>query len=233
MFIDWPALTDLLFATDRPWLPAPALQHWGLRLGWGLVLAALLLWFGRRRPGQLWPGLAGLLLLWCLVPGPVSPAYWLGLAFQLPSLMTGVLCLAWLGAHLRRRRHAGAGHLPPPAWLRALVPASLAGVALGWLLLLDTFAVLPVSLYAWGFSPAALGLAALAAGLPWVRSGSPRPGALLLGVVLLLYVLLRLPSGNLWDALLDPLLWLALHGFWLWRGLRWLKARRAAAATRV
>ena len=37
-----------------------------------------------------------------------------------------------------------------------------------------------------------------------------------------LFVTLRLPTGNLWDALLDPLLWVVLH----WMGLRWLWARK-------
>ena len=37
--------------------------------------------------------------------------------------------------------------------------------------------------------------------------------------VLAVYVVLRVPTGNLWDALLDPFVWLALHGR-VWRSLR-------------
>jgi len=33
----------------------------------------------------------------------------------------------------------------------------------------------------------------------------------LLPLVLLFFVLTRLPTGNLWDALLDPLLWIVLQ----------------------
>jgi len=45
------------------------------------------------------------------------------------------------------------------------------------------------------------------------------------------FALTRLPSGNLWDALLDPWLWLALHGvllrqLWLWWRQRQGKGHR-------
>jgi len=40
--------------------------------------------------------------------------------------------------------------------------------------------------------------------------------------VLAAYVLLRLPTGNVWDAVLDPFVWLALH-VQLWR--TWRAAR--------
>jgi hypothetical protein len=230
--MDWTSLADALLSTQAPGLPAPLLQHGGLRLGWGLVLVALALWVGRRWPRRVRFGLAsGVLGLACLLPGPLSPAYWLGLAFQAPSLMTVLLCVCWSVDQLRAGERGES--VVPPVTLHALVAT---GIVLGWLLLLDTFAVLPFSLYAAGFSPAAVGVAGVAACLPWVMQGtqpSARGVSLLLGGVLLLYVLLRLPSGNLWDALLDPLLWLALHGFWLWRGWRWFRARRAAAATRA
>jgi hypothetical protein len=37
---------------------------------------------------------------------------------------------------------------------------------------------------------------------------------------LALFVLLRLPTGNVWDALLDPWLWLLLQADWLQRRVR-------------
>jgi hypothetical protein len=44
-------------------------------------------------------------------------------------------------------------------------------------------------------------------------------------VVLAAYVLLRLPTGNVWDAVLDPFVWLALH-VQLWRaGCAWRASR--------
>jgi len=38
--------------------------------------------------------------------------------------------------------------------------------------------------------------------------------AWLLPVALLLFAGTRLPTGNVWDAVMDPLLWLFLHGAW-------------------
>lgn len=232
--MDWSAFTDALLSTQIPWLPDPVAMRWGWRLSWGLVLAGGVIWVGRRWPRRVQSGLAVLLLAWSLWPGAASPAHWLGLAFQSPSLMNTVICLVWAGSRLKP---GAPGPLLDTAQARALDLAGLAGIALGWLLLLDTFAVLPVSLYAAGFSPAAVAVAALAASLPWVVGGPRHPAravSMLLGAVLLLYVLLRLPSGNLWDALLDPWLWLALHLNWLLRGGRRLNAlRRGPAATRA
>lgn len=94
------------------------------------------------------------------------------------------------------------------------------GVLLGWVLLLDTLALLPVQWYAWGFSPVAPAVVFLVAMLPWVvwpaKLGN-RVGVWLAPLAVMLFVLLRLPSGNLWDALLDPLLWLVLQGYVLRR----------------
>jgi hypothetical protein len=94
---------------------------------------------------------------------------------------------------------------------------------LGWVLLLDTFAVLPLQLYAWGFSPAAPVLVMVMVLLPWVFARGAQPffsAQLLLPCAVLLFVLLRLPTGNVWDAVLDPGLWIALHGVALRMALR-------------
>jgi hypothetical protein len=63
-------------------------------------------------------------------------------------------------------------------------------------------------------------LAVTAAVLLWARV-APR-WVLSAVAVLAVYVLLRLPTGNVWDALLDPFVWLALH-VQLWR--TWRAAR--------
>jgi hypothetical protein len=91
------------------------------------------------------------------------------------------------------------------------------GIAAGWLLLLDTFALLPgVQLYAWGFSPAAPAVLLLVAVLPWVMSGSRGLVWLVAVALAAVFMGLHLPSGNAWDALIDPWLWAALH-VWGWR----------------
>lgn len=185
---------------------------WGVVLAWGvsaLVPASLI---------TRWPLLhraaVGLMLLWCAAPGVYSPDHWLGLAFQAPSISTVVLCAVLLW----RSPLAVAG---TAADVEARTPGldtlAAAGVLLGWLLLLDTFALLPVELYAWGFSPLSAAVCLLLACLPWVWMGSPGPhqrGWLVPGaalVVVAVFVALRLPSGNLWDALLDPGLWVVLQ----------------------
>jgi hypothetical protein len=100
----------------------------------------------------------------------------------------------------------------------------LAGLAalLGWALLLDSFAVLPVQLYAWGFSPAALFLVVSLSLLPWVFGGymaqtSRMAACVVVPLAALVFVVWRLPSGNVWDAVLDPWVWVALQVWFLRR----------------
>jgi hypothetical protein len=218
--MDWTAFLHSLLSTQVPALPLLGVMRLYLALSWALVLAALGLWLLQRwmpqgKPVWRWAVPVGL-VLWAVWPGPLSPTYWLGLAFQAPSLLSTVLCGMFV---LRPLKPA----VLPAERCEAPWYFSVAGVVLGWLLLLDTFAVWPVSLYALGSSPAALAVVALVACLPWLLAGprqSARNASFLLGGVLLLQVLLRLPTGNLWDALLDPWLWIVLQLDWLQRGLR-------------
>jgi hypothetical protein len=88
----------------------------------------------------------------------------------------------------------------------------LAGIVGGWVLLLDTFAQLPWSVYPLGFGPAALAVVLAMALAPLLQAGAMRRGtAWVVPAALLLFAVFRLPSGNLWDAVLDPWLWLVLH----------------------
>ena len=231
--MDLTAIFHALFSTQTPALPDIALLRMARYLSWAIVLAGIAMCVGRRWPQWLQCGLAGLLFVWTLIPGPVSPAFWLGLAFQMPSLTSTVIGLVSLVLVLR----TGSCTLSDPAQMRALQWAGLGGVLLGWLLLLDTFALLPLSLYSLGFSPATLGALALLASLPWIFFGPHHPARVvssLLGTVLLLHVLLRLPTGNVWDALLDPWLWIALQTGWLFFGARRINALlRQSKATRA
>jgi hypothetical protein len=96
-----------------------------------------------------------------------------------------------------------------PGWVLLL-----SCLLLGYGLMVDTFAVLPLQLYIWGFSPGLLLVMLALALLPWVVLPAGRTSGLsqwLAPVVLLLFAATRLPTGNLWDAVLDPWLWLALH----------------------
>jgi len=200
-------------SVESPVLPSPGAMQWWLYLGWSVVLA-----WGFAAQGQAWPQRvrrvgAALVALWCWVPGPYSPAYWLGMAFQAPSISSVVLC-AWL-----LRESLLVSRVAPPLPVptdRSALALSMLGVILGWALLLDTLALLPVSLYAWGFSPIAPALVLLVALVPWVlgyRHRSLGPKAWVAPIVVLLFVALRLPTGNVWAAMLDPWLWVLLHGY--------------------
>lgn len=197
-------------------LPDLPLQLLYGRLGWALVLAALLLALlptmlaarrGRHASANLakprWRStltvVAAMLVLMAL-PGEASPAFWLVLAFQQPSgLMVGFsvvsLCARWRAQPVRFV-------LPPGLALILAVT--------GLVMYLDIFGVLTLGLYYGGFHPVASPLLACGAAvgcavLAW-RGEPAGPSAAML-IAVLLFSLLRLPTGNLWDALLDPLLW--------------------------
>lgn len=233
--MDWTVVYHALVSTQTPALPHPIVMRLALHVTWAIVLGWGAMLLGSKLPRPYRLGLTLGLLVWALVPGAASPAYWLGLAFQTPSLMTTVICLWGLLAMARPAARRGA--VLNPAQIRALKLLGLGGVALGWLLLLDTFALLPFPFYAWGFSAAALAVVALLASVLWIFSGAA-PGRRIVSwlamLVLTLFVLTRLPTGNLWDALIDPWLWGLLQLGWITRFARRLMARwRASRATRA
>jgi len=186
-------------------LPDLALQIVYGRLAWALVAAALLLSLlslvfnqdlSRRTVAATVAALVALMLL----PGEASPAYWLALGFQYPSgLLVGCSVVALYGRWQRR---------PVRFMLHPGLALPLA--AIGLVLYLDAFGVLALGLYYGGFGARAAPLlacaAAAACALAIMRGQAVGTAAALLTGVLL-FSLLRLPSGNLWDALLDPLLW--------------------------
>ena len=228
-------LLNPMLSLQSPALPDIATLREARYDSWAICLAFLVLFLGRKLP-RLYPrSAAAVVLVWTLLPGPVSPAFWLGLAFQMPSPVSTMLCLLGCVRLLRST---------PPSWwapdtCHALRCVSGLAVVLGWVLLLDTFALLPISasVYALGFSPLAVMIAAVMASLPWVLGGVRAPSrfvSYLLWAVLLTFVVLRLPTGNLWDVLLDPWLWIVLQIDLIALAVRWFKAKwRGSKATRV
>ena len=102
-----------------------------------------------------------------------------------------------------------------------MVYATLAAL-LGYVLLLDTLALLPWQLYAWGFSAAALTCLLVVSVVPGIFLNPRDRGngwTLLLPAALVVFVLTRLPTGNVWDGVLDPLLWVAVQ-IYLWLTVR-------------
>jgi hypothetical protein len=185
-------------------LPDLALQIVYGKAAWALVLVTLLLALATR----LVPGFAqrhwgaatiGMVVL-ALLPAEWSPAWWLTLAFHYPSGLLAGCALVSL-ATLRQ------GNTP-----RFMLPLAVALplALLGTVLYLDAFGVLSLGLYYGGFgavSAPLLGCVAIAACAVAIFRGHAVQPAVALMTGLLLYALLRLPTGNLWDALLDPLLW--------------------------
>lgn len=208
-----------------PLLPDPAYLPWLGQVGWALVVAAVLLGgLGLQRPkvSKARVFMTASLAVWTFYPGPWGLSYWLGLAFQKPSLMACALALHYVVGYFGERNPSLSSTTypmsPAATGIARTGPVFLVGaLALGWILLIDTFGFLPFSVYVWGFHPVcSAGLLACAL-LAWVRSGrwhhvsGAMPALLLL--VLLVFWFSRWPSGNVWDAVLDPCLWIALHSF--------------------
>ena len=204
-------------------LPDLALQIAYGRLAWALVAAAVLM--------ALLPAIAqrtkllivAALVGWMMLPGAASPAYWLVLAFQYPSgLLTGCAVVSLQARWVGRRP-------------RFTLPAGLAlGLAaIGLVMYLDTFGVLALGLYYGGFNPVAAPLLACAAAIGFAinvwRGHAAGPSAAML-IAVLLFSLLRLPTGNLWDALFDPLLWSWALGSSIVAARRMLTARKPSQA---
>jgi hypothetical protein len=199
-------------STSSPLLPGAVLARWALPAFWAVVLVFAVLYFTKSlaKPRGKWIALA--VIAWAFVPGLWSPTYWLGLAFQLPSLMTVGFCAMALASYWRAGvRHRFSANISTVQWL---------GILLGWLLLLDTFLVLPFSLYRWGYSPVMLALLSVMAATLWAFSRARGTATVL--IVLALFVITRLPSGNVFDAVIDPWLWFALQfkAFKNWRAGR-------------
>lgn len=201
------------------------------RLAWGIVLASMLVALWPRRyalsRGAIGLIVAGMVALQAL-PGAASPTYWLALACQSPSGFLAGLCLA----RLYQYRYSGRAH--------AIMTPTLAGVLAGFgaLLYLDAIGLLSAGVYYWGFSPyapPALALLLAAGSAAALARGQFGPQAFALLLALMGFSILRLPTGNIWDALLDPLLWawalatLSRHALRRWKNKRRLQASTAPA----
>ena len=220
------SLSSVLTVLQAPLVPGLDAQALARPLLWALTLGGAVHWLARGCSPRVRQAALVLVLLWVALPGSASLAYWLAQAFQMPSLSSAALGLGYLWRVWRGPPRAGA-RVGARAATACQLMRSLRWLAvlLGWLLLLDLLALLPLSLYGLGFGTPALGVAVSLLLLFWLRWGAEpaaRPWLALAAAVLLLFVLTRWPSGNLWDALLDPLLWLGLQLRWLWawRGRR-------------
>jgi hypothetical protein len=143
------------------------------------------------------------------------------LVFQTPSLMTLCACLAvaWgdiKGPSSRLFGSHDQARLSPGLWLVV--------VLVGWCLSLDAFGWLPWDVYSMGFEPRLLWLAWGVLGL-WMATAYLLPlpdghakAATCCLLATGLFVVTQAPSGNVWDAWLDPGLWLFAHYQWIRHG---------------
>ena len=184
-------------------LPDLGLQIIYGRLAWGIVLAALLVSLWPRKhalsPRAVGAVVLGMLALQAL-PNGASPAFSLGLAFHWPSGLLVGLCLAKLFL-------TGAGEARDAVMSKHL---AIVIATSGTVLYLDAFGLISVGFYYWGFGPYAAPVIALllaaASGVAIYRDKA-RVQAVALLLALMSFTVLRLPTGNIIDALLDPLLW--------------------------
>ncbi len=211
--------------------PDLGLQSIALHVGWALVLGAISAFCLRPFPKTLRLAVVAFAMLASLMPGEWSPSWWLGLAFQTPSLTMQGIALLYLLCMWRRRDVPPVDTLGSAAYARWPNGLLLMVSAIGWLYALDTFAAFDVELYAIGFTPyavlASLFLAAILKLLS-LRSGDMphtqrhRDLAMIILGAMAVHVLTRLPTGNAWDALMDPWLWLSAQALWLSRAIVWL-----------
>jgi hypothetical protein len=205
--------------------PALSVLSVGMHVGWALVLGAISVWLLQTFSIKRRRVVAVAVILLCLIPNAWSPSWWLGLAFQTPSLILQGLCGLYLYRGLQAHSASSTALDDSAAsqiklrWpLGLLLPAIIAG----WILALDTFALFGISFYPIGFTPytvlAALFFACLLQ-LISTRSGHPastrhyRELAVIILLAIVVHMLFRLPTGNMWDALIDPWLWMMAHGF--------------------
>lgn len=199
--------TDMTHAV----LPQAVFLPLWVKLSWALVASAVVLRLTYACKPTLWP--AAVVAVVMLLPRTDVLSGYLALAFQTPSLVLVAWAL-WCWADVLQLR--GPVVTTP-------LPVALLGVLLGWALVLDTLNYWPTffnpQLYALGFEAAGLWCVLVTAAAVLLWTEVPRRWVLSVVVVLAVYVLLRLPTGNVWDAVLDPFVWLALH-VQLWRTWR-------------
>ncbi len=221
-------MADLASFIPAGLTPALSLATMDRHLGWALVLTAATMFLLRGAPRFVRSGAGVAVFIMTIAPVSWSISHWLGLAYQTPSLMTQGLVLIYL---LRSFALPAGPQGNLSKWPSCML---LTVTLLGWVLVLDTFAVWPLSLYALGYSDEVAIFGLILAVVFWMTSmrgaGSAdsryaRHIALLLLGTIALYAFTRLPSGNAWDAMLDPWLWLVAQTVLLVRTMRYVFAK--------
>ena len=184
---------------NLPWLDWQAVYA---HAAWGVVMAACgvgVLSWRTPFPQRFAIGWVVLSLVVCALPGGASPAHWLTLAFHLPSLLLVSCCVMTMSANARC-----------VACYRVLPTGLALGLVIaGTVLYVDTVGWFGMGLYVRGFGPEAAfaGLLVGAAAVFAIATNQSRSASFAVLLALMAFALCRLPTGNVWDAVLDPLLW--------------------------
>jgi len=149
----------------------------------------------------------------------ISRCYLAGRLELAGCAMFACLAVAWgdiKGPSSRLFGSHDQARLSPGLWLVV--------VLVGWCLSLDAFGWLPWDVYSMGFEPRLLWLAWGVLGL-WMATAYLLPlpdghakAATCCLLATGLFVVTQAPSGNVWDAWLDPGLWLFAHYQWIRHG---------------
>jgi hypothetical protein len=198
-----------------PLLPSTLMSWLGMRASWAIVLANIALQFSHSRTIGVRRWIVLLAVIYAIVPGPVSITYWLGLAFQSPSIASVLLSLVFLSKDLLLTKDGGRDEGSKlKVWIN--IQAAIL-IVIGYLLLLDTFAILPFQMYRFGFGQVPLLAIALISYFNLFicrkKYSSSKANGVLIVVGVFIFAGTRLPTGNVWDAILDPWLWLFLQVF--------------------
>jgi len=198
-----------------PLLPSTLMSWLGMRVSWAIVLANIVLQFSHSQTVGVRRWIVLLAVIYAIVPGPVSITYWLGLAFQSPSIASVLLSLVFLSKDLLLTKDGGRDEESKlKVWIN--IQAAIL-IVVGYLLLLDTFAILPFQMYRFGFGQVPLLAIALIAFINLFicrkKYSSSKANGVLIVVGVFIFAATRLPTGNIWDAILDPWLWIFLQAF--------------------
>lgn len=142
------ALTTYLPLFSGAVTPQLGLQSIAIHVGWALVLGAISVFFLRPFPKPLRFVLVAFMMLVCLIPGDWSPGWWLGLAFQTPSLTMQGIALLHLIRMWKLRNALPVDTVSSAAYARWTNGLLLMTSVIGWLYALDTFAAFEIQLYA-------------------------------------------------------------------------------------
>jgi hypothetical protein len=190
-------------------LPAAETLPIWVALSWGLVISACTLNAVKNTAHQRSISLVTFVVV--IFPALKVSGY-LALAFQTPSLLFVMWAFLQWKEVIFKQNHISES-------LPLILP--VLGMLLGWGLVFDTLNFWPsfinFNLYAWGFEASALWLVLFVTVLfLFVLEISPQRILFFL-LTLALFTIVRLPTGNIWDAVLDPFIWIICHAVFLRR----------------